>query len=216
VVDASMEPLWQEIESETQALYERVAGASRAFFGRNPTYAERIAWLHERVWSERMGTKVHAMAVVHYADLLDPDLLHLLSVQVGDEARHHRLLSACLTARGQDPTAYEPRQQWKDHFQKEVRAAEVRDPLVLFAIMHMAGEGPASAGAHVASDVLRGTDFSDVAEAYVSIGRDETRHLDIGREALRRYAKTPADLQKVLAAMRADADSIVVGYRKYV
>jgi hypothetical protein len=211
-----MAALWQAIEAETAALYERVATASRAFFGRGPTYEERIAWLHERVWSERMGTKVHAMAVVNYADVLDPDLLHLLSVQVGDEARHHRLLSACLTKRGEDPTTYEPRPQWKEHFQKEVRAAEVRDPLVLFPIMHLAGEGPASAGAHVASEVLRDTDFADVAEAYVSIGADECRHLEIGRQALRRYAKAPADLEKALAAMLADADSIVVGYRKYV
>jgi hypothetical protein len=204
--------LWREIEALSQSFYDRVYQVSRQFWDANPSGEGLYAWLKERVWSEREGAKMHAYIVVKMADVLDPDSLIFLSEQAADEARHYRLVAGCLAARGLSIDGYEPSARWRGIFQEDYDVADQRDPVLLFSIVHMGGEGPASATAKAAMEALKGTPDEDIARAYEKIYPDESSHWRAGREALKRYATTIEALERSRDALREKAEHLFSGY----
>jgi hypothetical protein len=208
--------LWREIEALSQSFYDRVFQVSRQFWETKPSGEKLHDWLKERVWSEREGAKMHAYVVVKMADVLDPDSLIFLAEQAADEARHYRLVARCLAARGLSIDGYEPSTRWRGIFQEDYDAADQRDPVLLFSILHMGGEGPASATAKAAMDALKGTLDDDIARAYEMIYPDESNHWRAGREALQRYATTVAALERSRNALREKAEHLFSGYKRFV
>jgi hypothetical protein len=208
--------LWREIEALSQSFYDRVYQVSRQFWAAKPSGEKLHDWLKERVWSEREGAKMHAYMVVKMADVLDPDSLIFLAEQAADEARHYRLVARCLAARGLSIDGYEPSARWRGIFQEDYDAADQRDPVLLFSILHMGGEGPASATAKAAVDALKGTPDDDIAQAYELIYPDESNHWRAGREALKRYATTVEALERSRNALREKAEHLFSGYKRFV
>lgn len=214
--DERMTNLWREIDTLSQSFYDRVYQVSREFWETKPS-AERLhGWLQERVWSEREGAKMHAYVVVKMAEVLDPDSLIFLSEQAADEARHYRLVARCLASRGSSIDGYAPSPRWQSIFQEDYDAADRRDPVLLFSILHMGGEGPASATAKAAMDALKGTADEDIARAYELIYPDESNHWRAGREALKRYATTVEALERSRDALREKAEHLFSGYKRFV
>jgi len=214
--DDTTASLWREIETLSQSFYDRVYQVSRQFWEAKPSEEKLHDWLKERVWSEREGAKMHAYVVVKMADILDPDSLIFLSEQAADEARHYRLVARCLAARGLSIDGYEPSARWRSIFQEDYDAADQRDPVLLFSILHMGGEGPASATAKAAVDALKGTANDDIALAYALIYPDESNHWRAGREALKRYATTIDALERSRNALREKAEHLFSGYKRFV
>jgi hypothetical protein len=99
-------------------------------------------------------------------------------------------------------------------FQEDYEAADTRDPVTLFSIVHMGGEGPASATAKAAMEALMGTQDEDIARAYARIFPDETGHWSAGREALQRYATSVEALERSLKALEAKAEHLLSGYKR--
>jgi hypothetical protein len=208
--------LWREIEALSQSFYDRVFQVSQQFWETKPSADRFNEWLKERVWSEREGAKIHAYVVVKMADVLDPDSLIFLSEQAADEARHYRLLARCLVARDLSIEGYEPSARWRSIFQEDYDAADQCDPVLLFSILHMGGEGPASATAKAALNALTGTSEDDVARAYAMIYPDESNHWQAGREALNRYATTIEALERSRNALREKAEHLFSGYKRFI
>jgi hypothetical protein len=216
VQDEKNAGLWHEIETLSQSFYDRVYEVSRQFWEAKPSSEKLHDWLKERVWSEREGAKMHAYVVVKMAEVLDPDSLIFLSEQAADEARHYRLVARCLAARGLSIDGYEPSARWRSIFQEDYDAADRGDPVLLFSILHMGGEGPASATAKAAMDALKGTADDDIAQAYEKIYPDESNHWRAGREALKRYASTVDALERSRNALREKAEHLFSGYKRFV
>jgi hypothetical protein len=206
--------LWGSIETLSRSFYDRVYQTACQFWATKPSGERLASWLQERVWSEREGAKMHAYVVVQMAEALDADSLFFLSQQTADEARHYQLLSACLAARGRSLEGYEPVPRWRAVFQEDYDAADTRDPVTLFSILHMGGEGPASATAKAAMEALMGTPDEDIARAYAQIFPDESNHWSTGRNALKRYATTVESLERSLRSLEAKAQHLLSGYKR--
>ncbi len=150
-IDAEkMANLWQEIDTLSQSFYDRVYSVAKEFWATKPSGDRLNTWLQERVWSEREGAKMHAYVVVKMAEVLEPMDLIFLAEQAADEARHFQLDDGCLRARGLNIEGYQPTSRWQSIFQEDYDAADTCDPVHLFSILHMGGEGPASATAKAA------------------------------------------------------------------
>lgn len=206
--------LWSRIDDLSRSFYDRIYQTSRQFWATKPSGERLASWLQERVWSEREGAKMHAYAVVQMAEVLDAESLFFLSQQAADEARHYQLLSACLAARGRSLEGYEPAPRWRAVFQEDYDAADTRDPVTLFSILHMGGEGPASATAKAAMEALLGTQDEDIGRAYAQVYPDESNHWGTGREALKRYATTRESLERSLQALESKAQHLLSGYKR--
>jgi hypothetical protein len=213
----SVEQLWAQLCAESQGFYERVRPPVAAFaaeLAQLPADDPRVvAWLQERLWSEREGAKTKAYAVVRLAEVLDADTVVALAHQSMGEAVHYRYLEPCLLARGGTLAAYEPAPRWQRIFQKEYEFADTRDPIVFFAGVHLGGEGPASATAEIYAHTFANSPHADVARAYQKIAVEEAGHWSTGRTVLRGYLKTPADAQRALAALRAMGEVLFGEYR---
>jgi len=208
--------LWREIDALSQSFYDQVYKVSKQFWASKPSGERLNQWLKERVWSEREGAKMHAYVVVKMAEVLEPRDLIFLSQQAADEARHCQLVSECLKARGLTIEGYEPSKRWRAIFQEDYDAADTRDPVLLFSILHMGGEGPASATAKAAAEALKNTPDDDIARAYEAIYPDESGHWQAGREALKRIATTPEALERCHAALKTKAEQLFAGYKRMV
>ena len=208
--------LWQEIDALSQSFYDRVYKISKEFWDTKPSGERLNQWLTERVWSEREGAKMHAYVVVKMAEVLEPRDLIFLAQQAADEARHCQLVGDCLKARGLSLEGYEPTPRWRAIFQEDYDAADTRDPITLFSILHMGGEGPASATAKAAAEALKDTPDADIARAYETIYPDEAGHWQAGREALKRHATTPEALERCRKALETKAEQLFSGYKRMV
>ena len=211
-----MASLWQEIDTLSQSFYDRVYSVAKEFWATKPSGDRLNTWLQERVWSEREGAKMHAYAVVKMAEVLAPMDIIFLSQQATDEARHYQLVADCLQKRGLDIEGYHPSPRWQSIFQEDYDAADTRDPVHLFSILHMGGEGPASATAKAAAEALKATPDADIARAYEQIYPDESGHWKAGREALKRHATTPEAMERSRAALQAKAEHLFSGYKRLV
>ncbi len=211
-----MASLWREIDTLSQSFYDRVYVVAKEFWATKPSGDRLNTWLQERVWSEREGAKMHAYVVVKMAEVLEPKDLIFLAQQAADEARHFQLVDGCLRARGLNIEGYQPTSRWQSIFQEDYDAADTRDPVHLFSILHMGGEGPASATAKAAMEALKATPDADIARAYEQIYPDESGHWKAGREALKRYATTPEALERSRAALQEKAEHLFSGYKRLV
>ncbi len=211
-----MANLWQEIDSLSQSFYDRVYTVAKEFWATKPSGDRFNTWLQERVWSEREGAKMHAYVVVKMAEVLEPMDLSFLAQQAADEARHFQLVDGCLRARGLNIEGYQPTSRWQSIFQEDYDAADTCDPVHLFSILHMGGEGPASATAKAAMEALKATADADIARAYEQIYPDESGHWKAGREALKRHATTPEALERSRTALQAKAEHLFSGYKRLV
>lgn len=214
--EQKMTALWQEIDSLSQSFYDQVYKVSKEFWDTKPSGERLNKWLQERVWSEREGAKMHAYVVVQMAEVLEPHDLIFLSQQATDEARHWQLVGDCLKARGLSLEGYEPTPRWRAVFQENYDVADTRDPILLFSILHMGGEGPASATAKAAAEALRDTPDSDIARAYERIYPDEAGHWKAGRDALKRHATTLESLERSNAALQAKAQRLFSRFKQLV
>ncbi len=211
-----MAELWREIDALSQSFYDRVYKVAQEFWATKPSGDRLNTWLQERVWSEREGAKMHAYVVVKMAEVLEARDLIFLSQQAADEARHFQLVDGCLRARGLSIEGYKPTSRWQSIFQEDYDAADTLDPVHLFSILHMGGEGPASATAKAAAEALKGTPDADIAQVYENIFPDESGHWKAGREALKRHATTPEALERSRAALQAKAEHLFSGYKRLV
>ncbi len=211
-----MASLWQEIDTLSQSFYDRVYSVAKEFWATKPSGDRLNTWLQERVWSEREGAKMHAYVVVKMAEVLEPIDLIVLAEQAADEARHFQLVDGCLRARGLNIEGYQPTSRWQSIFQEDYDAADTRDPVHLFSILHMGGEGPASATAKAAMEALKATPDADIARAYEQIYPDESGHWKAGREALKRHATTHEALERSRTALQAKAEHLFSGYQRLV
>ncbi len=211
-----MASLWQEIDTLSQSFYDRVYSVAKEFWATKPSGDRLNTWLQERVWSEREGAKMHAYVVVKMAEVLEPIDLIVLAEQAADEARHFQLVDGCLRARGLNIEGYQPTSRWQSIFQEDYDAADTRDPVHLFSILHMGGEGPASATAKAAMEALKATPDADIARAYEQIYPDESGHWKAGREALKRHATTYEALERSRTALQAKAEHLFSGYKRLV
>lgn len=159
---------------------------------------------------------MHAYVVVKMAEVLEPMDLIVLAQQAAHEARHFQLVDGCLRARGLNIEGYQPTSRWQSIFQEDYDAADTRDPVHLFSILHMGGEGPASATAKAAMEALKATPDADIARAYEQIYPDESGHWKAGREALKRHATTPEAMERSRAALQAKAEHLFSGYQRLV
>jgi hypothetical protein len=210
--------LWEEIESLRTRFYDQVWQASQEFWSSKPAGDRLTDWLQEQAWSEREGAKVHVYPVLKMADLLDPEALIMLCKQGSEEARHYQLLDPCLLARGRTLKGYEPHPSWRAIFQSCYDAADTRDPVIFFSLFYVGpfSEGAAAATAKAAMEALLGTPDEDIGRAYEKILVDELNHWDTGREALKRYAASVADVERALGALKGAAKLLMSGVQRRV
>ena len=215
-VDSNVVSLWEEIDALSQSFYDRVYEAAQELWATKPTGERLTNWLQERVWSEREGAKMHGYVVMKMAEILPPEDVFFLSQQTADEAHHYKLLAVCLKARGRTLEGYEAIPSWRIVFQDDYDAADTLDPVMVFSILHMGGEGPASATAKAAMEALMGTPDEDIAKAYAEIFPDETNHWKAGREALKKYATTVEALERSRDALQMKAGHLLARYKRLV
>ena len=214
--EQKMADLWQKIDALSRSFYDQVYKVSKEFWDTKPSGERLNQWLTERVWSEREGAKMHAYVVVQMAEVLEPQDLIFLAQQAADEAHHCQLVGDCLKTRGLSLQGYEPAPRWRAIFQEDYDAADTRDPILLFSILHMGGEGPASATAKAAAEALKDTPDADIGRAYETIYPEEAGHWKAGRDALKRHATAPAALERSLAALQTKAERLFSGYKRMV
>jgi hypothetical protein len=212
----AIDDLWAEICAESQRFYERCHTAAERFAASirhlDPRDPRLVKWLRERVWSEREGAMTHAYAVVKLGHVLDPDALADMARQSMDEAHHFTYVEPCLRARGASLADYEPRPGWQQVFAKNYAVVDTLDPVRVFAVFHMGGEGPASATASVFARAFVVTPNADISEAYQRIAPDEAWHWAHGRKALRVLLQSPAEAARALEALRASGDVLFGQY----
>jgi hypothetical protein len=213
----TLDDLWGEICAESQRFYDRCHAAAERFAASirdlDPADPRIVEWLRERVWSEREGARTHAYAVVKLADRLDPAALVDMARQSMDEASHFTYVEPCLRARGASLDGYEPRPGWRRVFDKNYAVVDTLDPIRVFSVFHMGGEGPASATAAVFARAFVGSPNADISEAYQRIAPDEARHWGHGRKALRARLETAEQAARALEALRASGEVLFGQYQ---
>jgi hypothetical protein len=123
------------------------------------------------------------------ATIPEDDAFHLLSRQVADEGRHHKLFLNCLERRGTDMGDWQPEPEWVEWVQVFYPAGA--DTLERVAAHNIAGE----IGAMQAFGDLYDRLPSDVQATIDKVTPDEQFHVHLGRSIVLRYATT-ADAQR--------------------
>lgn len=147
---------------------------------------EVIEWLRFQTWYEREAA---SFIGAWLADIPEDDAFHLLSRQVHDEARHHKLFLACLHRRGTDMADWAPEPEWVAWIQEFYPAGG--DTLERVAAHNITGE----LGAMQAFEDLKPRLPADVQDTIDKVTPDEIFHVHLGRTVVRKYATT-ADAQR--------------------
>jgi hypothetical protein len=159
------------------------ASAAEASFGakRPLSEPEVIEWLRFQTWYEREAA---GFIGAWLGDMGEDDAFHLLSRQVHDEARHHKLFLSCLKRRGAGMAGWEPEPEWIAWVQGFYPAGA--DTLERVAAHNITGE----IGAMQAFDDLRPRLPPDVRAVIDKVTPDEQFHVNLGRSIVVRYATT--------------------------
>jgi hypothetical protein len=162
--------------------------AAEASFGagRPLSEPEVVEWLRFQTWYEREAA---GFIGAWLGDVSEDDAFHLLSRQVADEARHHKLFLACLQRRGTDMADWQPEPEWVAWVQEYYPAGS--DTLERVAAHNIAGE----LGAMQAFDDLYPRMPADVQATIDKVKPDELFHVQLGRSVVLRHATT-ADAQR--------------------
>lgn len=171
-----------ELESRRAA-----ADGAEASFGAGRPMAEPevIEWLRFQAWYERQAA---SFIGAWLADVPEDDVFHLLSRQVHDEARHHKLFLSCLHRRGTDMGDWIPEPEWVAWVQEFYPAGG--DTLERIAAHNITGE----LGAMQAFEDLRPRLPDDVRDVIDRVTPDEIFHVRLGRTVVKKYA-TSTDAQ---------------------
>jgi hypothetical protein len=96
--------------AEIEARRDAASPAEASFGAQRPlSEPEVIEWLRFQTWYERQAA---GFIGAWLAGVAEDDVFHLLSRQVNDEARHHRLFLSCLRRRGTGMAGWQPEPEW--------------------------------------------------------------------------------------------------------
>lgn len=181
------EDLVAEIETRRCA-----ASPAEASFGAQQPLSEQevVEWLRFQTWYEREAA---GFIGGWLADVDEDDAFHLLSRQVHDEARHHKLFLACLHRRGTDMGDWCPEPEWVEWVQGWYPAGA--DTLERVAAHNIAGE----LGAMQAFEDLRPRLPADVQDVIDKVTPDEVFHVHLGRSIVSKYATSEEAQRRVRA-----------------
>ena len=159
------------------------ASAQEASFGagRPLSEPEVVEWLRFQTWYERQAANFIGAWL---SDVPEDDAFHLLCRQVHDEARHHKMFSACLARRGVGMDDWRPEPEWVRWVQEFYPAGS--DTLERIAAHNITGE----IGAMQAFEDLRPRLPADVQDTIDKVAPDEAFHVNLGRSLVLRYATT--------------------------
>jgi len=197
--------LLRELEPNRQA---HIA-ITEEFYSKPRTKEQTIALLMDRCYRELQGALEIAKQVPRFVDV-DRDLFHMITKQVGDEARHYHLLASILEdllGRPIAPSEIKPVPLTLE--QNKAMYDEYGQHVVeRFASLGLGAEYLSGA----INDVVIKRAEPEVAHAYRQINRDERFHAKIGILGLERYATTP-ELQE--RARRAALHTAELHLRAY-
>ena len=186
-----------ELDAANRAVLDRMraADSERACRAKPPAVA---AMLRAALRNELEATEIAARWLPS-TPLLDAKLA--LARQVGDEAKHFRLIAERLRALGQDPDQPDPLAAgWSPLFRY---LDTLTDPVARIAAAHFTREGIACVkNAQFAEACELQGDHATAALYRDVITPDETHHHDAGRRLLLKYAATPEAQGAARAAAR--------------
>lgn len=142
-------------------------------------------WIADRAVDELKVVQQLATVVAKSAHLLPPHILEQVTEQMSDEARHFDILRALVPPELHETidakVAALPAALAADpHWASLLAEVESGNPFAALLDINIVHEGYSAA----AIEELKEIPFDDVREAYASIGADEEKHHESGRELL--------------------------------
>jgi 1,2-phenylacetyl-CoA epoxidase catalytic subunit len=192
----SAEAFVEQLEQETQAALERLGRLSSAGEAPESLTVERL--LRVALKNELEASEIGAIWMTTTSEL---DVKMAFARQVGDEARHYRLIAERLSALGVDSESIDPRDRGYSSLFDYLR--QLQSTAARVAAGQFTREGLALVRNQCFIDFCESRGDHQTAALYRDqIQPDERHHHELGRALLRRYATAASEQSVALQAAR--------------